>query len=119
MTLTAHLAGKSEVGTPGPKKGSGTAAIRIYLPSHKLCYTLSVAGFTLPALAAHIHAGKAGVNGPIVIPFPTAPGKTGKATGCVTVKATLLNTIAHHSSSYYVNVHTAAYPNGAVRGQIM
>jgi len=118
MTLTAHLAGKSEVGAPGPKSGTGTATIKIYMPS-KLCYNLSVSGFKLPALAAHIHAGKAGVNGSIVVPFPTPPNATGKASGCVTVKAKTLHSIAHHSSSYYVNVHTAAYPGGAVRGQIM
>ena len=119
MTLTAHLSGKNEVGAAGPKSGSGMATIRIYMPSHRQCYTLSVAGFKLPALAAHIHAGKAGKNGPVLVPFPTAPGKTGKATGCVSVKSSVLTAISHHPSSYYVNVHTATYPGGAVRGQLM
>ena len=118
MTLTAHLAGSKEVGAAGAPGGTGTASIRISMATGRLCYTLRVSGFTLPALAAHIHAGRAGKIGPIVVPFPTAPGKTGRATGCKMVSASLLKGITGHPTSYYVNVHTAKYPGGAVRGQL-
>src|SRR5438067_6853720 len=103
--MTAHLKGSSEVGAAGAKNGTGTATITVDMSRHKLCYTLKVSGFKLPALAAHIHAGNAGVNGNVVVPFPTAPGKNGKASGCTTVKAKLLTAITKHPSSYYVNVH--------------
>src|SRR5690349_12954426 len=85
--LTAHLKGMNEVGAPGAPKGAGTATVTINMATGRLCYTLSVSGFKLPAIAAHIHAGKAGKNGPISVPFPKAPGTTGKSSGCTTAKA--------------------------------
>jgi len=36
----------------------------------------------------------------------------------VTVDATVAAAILAHPKGYYVNVHTAAFPNGAVRGQL-
>src|SRR5579859_251667 len=118
MSFKTTLKGTNEVGVPGPKAGHGTASVTVNPAKNQICYTLKVAGFKLPAIAAHIHAGKAGKIGPVVVPFPTAPGRNGKATGCVkNVKATLIKAIDSHPSSYYVNVHTTQYPGGAVRGQ--
>jgi hypothetical protein len=85
---------------------------------NQLCYKLTVSGFKLPATAAHIHAGKAGKNGPIVVPFPKPPAANGKSSGCTTVKSSLPKAITGHPTSYYVNVHSTAYPGGAVRGQV-
>jgi len=119
MTLTAQLRGSNEVSKPGPRSARGTATIRVTMSTGRLCYSLRVSGFKLPAIAAHIHAGRAGKEGPIVVPFPTAPGMSGRASGCVSVRASLLKAITGHPSSYYVNVHTAAYPGGVVRGQLM
>lgn len=118
VRLTAHLKGSNEVSKKGPVHGTGTAVVRINLTKNQLCYTLAVSGFKLPAVAAHIHSGGAGKEGPIVVPFPTFPGRTGRAAGCTTARASLLKGIANHPASYYVNVHTAAYPGGAVRGQL-
>ena len=72
----------------------------------------------LPAAAAHIHTGKAGKNGPVIIPL-MAPGKTGHAAACVhSVNASFIKGMMNHPTSYYLNVHTTDYPNGAVRGQL-
>jgi hypothetical protein len=122
--LTAQLKGSNEVGAAGAPKGIGVATITITvtnvgnLVKSRLCYKLKVSGFTLPAIAAHIHSGKAGKNGPIVVPFPKPPAKNGKSSGCTTASPPLLKGIAAHPTSYYVNVHTTAYPGGAVRGQL-
>ncbi len=118
MTLDATLSGMKEVGSKAPKAGKGTATITINLSSGKLCYSLKVSGFKLPASAAHIHSGRAGKNGPVSVPFASAPSSNGRSSGCTTVKAPMLKGIAAHPTSYYVNVHSAAYPNGAVRGQL-
>lgn len=119
MSYTVSLKGSNEVGAPGAKSGHGTAKITLNLASGKVCYSILVMGFKLPAIAAHIHTGKAGKIGPISVPFPTAPGKTGKATGCVShVRSALIKGMESHPTSYYVNVHTAQYPGGAVRGQL-
>jgi CHRD domain len=122
--LIAHLKASNEVGAAGAPKGTGVATITITvthvgkLVKSQLCYQLTVSGFKLPAIAAHIHSGKAGKNGPILVPFPKPPGKNGKSSGCTTAPPPVLQAIAAHPTSYYVNVHTTAYPGGAVRGQL-
>ncbi|HLJ66217.1 MAG TPA: CHRD domain-containing protein [Chloroflexota bacterium] len=118
MKYTVHLKGMNEVGAPGAPHGSGTATITVNMSKHTLCYTISVTGFKLPAIAAHIHAGHAGKNGPIVVKFNNVPNSKGKSSGCTMVSSKLLKAITGHPSSYYVNVHTTQYPGGAVRGQV-
>lgn len=66
-------------------------------------------------VAAHIHNGAPGVAGPIVIPFddPTSP---------IVAEDVFLNPAlaeALREGNLYVNVHTAANPNGHIRGQIV
>ena len=55
--------------------------------------------------------------GPIVVSL-TAPDANGLARGCVTVKRADLRDIRWNPKMYYVNVHNAAFPGGAVRGQL-
>ncbi len=114
VVLTAQLSGGGEV-TPGDPDGFGFAKVRINLVTNELCYRLSVAGTDMP-VASHIHVGTAGVAGPVVVPF-TAPSE-GLSNGCVNIGADLAAAIAANPAEYYVNIHTAAYPAGAVRGQL-
>jgi hypothetical protein len=90
--------------------------VTVDLEANTVCYQLSVAGTDEP-VAAHIHEGAAGVNGPVVVPFE-APA-TGLSKGCVDVDPALAAAIVSNPSGYYVNVHTGAFPPGAVRGQLM
>jgi hypothetical protein len=118
MTYTAKLSGVGE-SPMGPAHGAGTAKITLNVAKGTVCYNITVMGIKLPAATAHIHAGKAGKSGPVVVPFATAPGKTGHSSGCVhSVRASLIKGMMNHPTSYYVNVHTTNYPNGAVRGQL-
>ena len=64
--------------------------------------------------AAHIHKGGPGVAGPVVVPF----GATFKAKGCVTAPVAVTAVIKRNPAGYYVNVHNAKYPGGALRGQL-
>jgi hypothetical protein len=97
----------------------GTAALTVNAGTGQVCYRLTVAHLA-PVLAAHIHAGGAGVNGPIVVPlFGYSPPKTWTLfTGCVRAARPLLAAILRDPSAYYVNVHTTQYPAGAIRGQL-
>ena len=38
--------------------------------------------------------------------------------GCVTADAAVIEAIRTSPANYYVNVHNAVYPDGAVRGQL-
>jgi hypothetical protein len=85
----------------------------------EVCWDLSYSGLTGAPTQAHIHQGDAGTNGPIVIPFLpiTGLGPT-SATGCAFVNPTLAQQIITVPANFYVEVHTIASPNGAIRGQL-
>jgi hypothetical protein len=109
-SLHATLTGKAE--TPkGDPDGSGTAEVKIN--GKQVCWEIHAAKVgTL--MAAHIHKGKPGVAGPVVVPF----GATYKSKGCTTASPALVAAILKSPSAYYVNVHNAKYPGGALRGQL-
>lgn len=116
--LDATLTGAAEVPDPGDPDGAGAAAVIMDSELGQACYGLSVSNITLPAAAAHIHEGAAGVAGPVVVPFTTAPDANGDASGCVAVEAALMQRIIENPANFYVNVHTSDFPAGAIRGQL-
>ena len=128
--LNADLDGRQEVATGatnsrtvGDPNGRGEVYVfGIDGDPTTLCYVLTVDKIGT-ATAAHIHEGDAGTNGPVVANLaPPADGdaadclsedETGKFTGGATVQEILSN-----PEDYYVNVHNAEYPGGAIRGQL-
>jgi hypothetical protein len=116
--LSATMSGDQEVPGPGDPDGSGTAHITLNQGLGEVCWDITVSGITLPATAAHIHVGEAGVAGGIVVTL-SPPDETGTASGCATdVDRSLIKDIRKNPSGYYVNVHTTDYPAGAIRGQL-
>jgi hypothetical protein len=112
-TLTTSMNGKAE--TPkGDPNGKGTAKVVLNTSTGKVCFRLTWSGIGTPT-ASHIHTGKKGVAGPVVIPFF---GGAPKHTGCVKASKSLVRSIAKSPGSYYVNIHNATYPGGAIRGQL-
>lgn len=114
VTLTAGLAGAREVPGPGDQNGSGLARIVVDPAAGSICYTLTVRNIA-PATAAHIHVGAHDQSGGVVQGL--APPTDGSSSGCVTNQA-VAEAVAANPSGYYVNVHNADFPGGAVRGQL-
>ena len=109
------LTGETEI-PAGDPVATGTATVRLRAGQGQLCYQL--AAKNLPAaVAAHIHKAASGATGPVVVPLNT-PDAADTSSGCASVARTLVTAILADPASYYVNVHTAEFPAGAVRGQL-
>ena len=113
--LSTALTGAAEVPGPGDPDGSGTAVLTVNPGLGEICYTLTVEGVA-PIIAAHIHVGPAGVAGPVVVPL--VPPIDGTSSGCAEVSRELALNVIRKPQDYYVNVHNAEYPAGALRGQL-
>ncbi len=110
------LHGSEEVPGPADPDGSGFASITLNVGQRTVCWELSVSGIA-PATAAHIHFAPAGVAGGVVVPL--SPPTSGTSRGCATdVNPALIQAIIDFPEQYYVNVHNAEYPAGALRGQL-
>lgn len=119
--LSTTLTGAAEVDNSGaPNKGDpdgqGTAIITLDSATNQACVQANISGIATPA-AAHIHKAPAGQNGPVVVDFTTVITGT-NLSGCVASTAELVADIAANPSNYYLNVHNADFPNGALRGQL-
>jgi hypothetical protein len=112
LEFEAYLAGKSEV-PKGPAKGKGTAKITI--TGTKVCWKFTGVSGIDKVTASHIHAGKTGKSGNVVVAFFAGPLKK---TGCVASISATVKAIEKNPSAYYVNIHTVKYPAGAIRGQL-
>lgn len=114
--LTALLTGEAEVPGPGDPDGSGMALITLNQGQRQVCFDLEVFDIA-PATAAHIHRGRAGVAGPVVVTL--GPPTSGASSGCVIgIDRALIKMIRQRPEHFYVNVHNADFPAGALRGQL-
>ena len=113
--LFAVLTGAKEPEGGDPNgRGSFTAIV----DGNRLCYGLTNRNIEDPA-AAHIHRGRTGVAGDIVVPLEQpSSGDPGASSACARVARPLSRAILQNPNRYYVNVHTAGFPDGAIRGQL-
>lgn len=115
VSYSARLTARNEI----PKtdsKGSGRLSATFDTQSKAFNYTLTFAGLSGPATAAHIHGPanrtqSAGVVAPLGDKNPSSP-----ITGSVTLTDDQVKML--RSAKLYANVHTAANPGGEIRGQI-
>jgi hypothetical protein len=115
--LAASLTGAQEVPGPGDPDGSGRALVR--LAGDQACFVLKWSRITAP-VAAHIHVGRRGVPGGIVVGFfqGALPDTLNAVAGCAAADPAVVDAIAADPRGYYVNIHTADFPGGAIRGQL-
>lgn len=113
--LTAALTGAAERPGPGDADGVGTAALQVNLDEARVCYTLKVSGIA-KATAAHIHKARSNESGPPVATLEAPAG--GASEGCASVSAELAKALIETPAGFYVNVHNADFPAGAIRGQL-
>ncbi len=114
VTINTALTGAVEV-PAGDPHGSGTASVTIDAAKGQICYKLSATGIDTPTMA-HIHKAAAGAAGPVVVALD--PPATGSSAGCKPVESAVIAAILAMPADYYVNIHNAAFPKGALRGQL-
>ncbi|KLE34178.1 CHRD domain-containing protein [Aurantiacibacter luteus] len=116
VTYHARLMGSNEVGGGDPQ-GMGEAEISVSDALDQVCYEVKDVRGIGPITAAHIHQGAAGTNGSPV--FTMRVSNEGELQGCDPAPEGLQNMLQANPGNFYVNVHTAEFPNGAIRGQLM
>ena len=119
QTLGAVLTGSQEV-PPNNNPGFGNATVTFDATRQNVTVTITVANLGAPINNFHIHEGRAGVNGPVVVNLIGLGGTfvNGRLTGTFPVAADVAQRMLANPANFYVNVHTTAHPGGAVRGQL-
>ncbi len=111
----AALSGTSEV-PPAATTASGNAEVMFNENTNKLTWKVTYTGLSGPATAGHIHGpAVAGANAGVVVPFAanvTAQPITGEAT----ITPGQYGDLA--AGLWYVNIHSAKFPGGEIRGQL-
>ena len=100
---------------PNDSNALGVAYLTFDDKTLKVCYSVSYISLSGPASAAHIHGPAApGVSAAILVALsPTA----NPLNGCVTLPKANRKDLKHGMT--YVNVHTAKFPGGEIRGQVI
>jgi hypothetical protein len=120
-SLTAPMSGGVEV-PAGDTDANGNALVMTNASEGLVCFKV-VVGNVDPIVAAHIHKAPAGQAGPVVIPLLpagklTTDGANQTISGCTQADPALVADLEANAAQYYVNVHNAAFPAGAARGQL-
>jgi hypothetical protein len=110
----AMLSGPEEV-PPNNSPGTGTANITWNSETKAVTWAIEFSGLTGPATAAHFHgpAGPGENAGPVVPIEDLESPSEGSATLTDEQAAQLAD------GRWYVNVHTAQFPDGEIRGQVV
>jgi hypothetical protein len=120
--LSATLTGEAEVtpgGVPnqGDPDGSGTANVRVNPGQECISYDITVQDIATPT-ASHIHKAPPTRPGGIVVPEDRTSFDPPTGSGTEEVDRELAKDLVQNPEDYYVNVHNADFPGGAVRGQL-
>ncbi|AMR26935.1 hypothetical protein A0257_07325 [Hymenobacter psoromatis] len=138
--LSGTLSGANSIKPTSASTATGTVTGTYDPNTQMLNYTLTFSGLTGPPKAAHFHYGDPQHTGDIFIPLSNLPtGTSGTITGSTmlttvpavpavpataTTPAVLAKPMAVQSDSFklghvYANIHTAMYPAGEIRANVV
>ncbi|MFJ3772089.1 CHRD domain-containing protein [Streptomyces sp. NPDC090075] len=123
VSLIAQLSGDQEVpvkGGPAVGDPDGRAVALVKVKGDRITFALSWNGIDRPTLG-HIHEGAVGTDGDVKVGLFTTqmPSTVQSAAGQTSVTdAALARRLRTDPADFYVNLHTAQFPGGAVRGQL-
>ena len=125
----AALNGKNEVPSHNDVTATGMAGFIVNNAKTKIWYQIEAEGLK-KVTQAHIHSGKIGDNGPVVVTL--FKGNKDSVNGALVqgsitadklegpLKGKSISDLVNliQKSSAYVNIHTQSFPDGEIRGQI-
>ncbi len=112
-SLSLRLTGDTEVPGPG---SAGISTVELTYDGNAMCISGSTSNVG-PLTAGHVHAAPAGESGDVVVDFELSTTGDGPFEACEVVGAEG-GVVMRDPKNYYVNLHTAEFPDGAVRAQV-
>jgi hypothetical protein len=123
--FTAKLSGQEEV---PPTSSQATGMAEFTVMGDSVGYTVNASGMQ-GVTAGHIHSGKQGENGPVVVTLFKNDSPTNEVSETSSITPDKLEgpmagkqltdlASAMNNGDTYVNIHTEQNPNGEIRGQI-
>lgn len=114
MAFSTALSGDQEV-PPATTLGRGQLDAVLDRTTGQLRWKLDFANLTGPVTAAHFHGpAQPGANAAVVLPLPSPLTSPAEGSAMLT-QAQAAELMA---GRWYVNLHTAAFPGGEIRGQL-
>ena len=100
--------------------GTGTLDVSYDKTTKILRYNASWTGLSDSATMMHFHGpAEKGANAGVVFPIRDyTPGRSGTASGTVTLDEVKLKEADLLSGKWYYNIHTKTHPGGEIRGQV-
>lgn len=128
IRFTSRLSADQEI-QPASVSSNGMGRARISARDGQTLRVLVVAeGLSGPITMAHLHMAGAGSNGDVIVDMGSGIGSGGSAVAFLASAADLTGPLAGASftdflgqvaaGNVYINLHTAQYPAGEIRGQI-
>jgi hypothetical protein len=118
--LNTKLTRENETGSTSEARGHAQVKVRNDGTIEWKAFILNKAGETF--FAGHIHLGRAGMTGPIVVPtttfIPPTSDKTIQTRGESAAFPVVAADLCANPANYYINFHTVANAAGAIRGQL-
>jgi CHRD domain/FG-GAP-like repeat len=115
-TFFAYLSSAQEVPT-NASTATGYARVFLNESAGTINFTIVFSGLSSNQVACHIHAPAAiGANSGVAINFGAVGGTSGTITGTAAITATQIAQLRAHQG--YVNLHSANFAGGEIRGQL-
>lgn len=117
-SFIALMNGANEAPGVGDPDGYGIGSVIIDTAANTVSWSFLVNNIAMsndiamPLAGAHIHAGAAGVAGPVIVNF------SGQLSGANMFDVDLASINSGNAADFYLNVHNADFPAGAIRGQL-
>ena len=114
----AGLTGAQEV-PPNNSLATGDVHVKLDNDGKSIRVMLKFTGLGSNFTAAHIHTGATGTNGPPIVTFDGLPAATSGSLQNFAATLSDVQVADLEAGRLYVNVHSTAYPDGEIRGQLM